>query len=389
MRTGNRVQGKKIAVVTGTRADFGIYTPVLREMLKSRILLPAFFVTGTHLSHHEGYTVRDIEAQNFPVASKVEMLLSSDTPAGMIKSFALTMTGFVDSLLQFKPDAVMVLGDRGEQLAAAVCASFLHVPVIHLHGGEISGSVDEVFRHAITKLSHIHFPSTKKHAERIVKLGENKKYVFVSGAPALDTILHEKRVPKETLYKKYGLDAERPLLLMCQHPVVTEASQSVSQIREVMEALTELNMQTVVFLPNADAGGLAMRKEMQRYMRHPLFHAVGHAGHNDYLSFLSYACCLVGNTSSGLVEAPSFGLPYVLAGSRQEGRERGGNVIAVSVKKNAILHGIHKAMNDKEFLNKVKKCRNPFGDGKASMRIRKILEKISFGAALNEKRMMY
>lgn len=388
--SGHRTtERRRIAVVTGTRADFGIYTPVMREMLKSRDLEPAFVVTGLHLSHHEGFTLKEILNHKFPVSAKVEMLLSSDTASGMAKSFALALSGFSDAFQNMKADAVMVLGDRGEMLAAAVCATYLNIPVIHLHGGEISGSVDEPFRHAITKLSHIHFPSTKKHAQRIVRLGENKKFVFVCGAPALDTILHEKRAPKEALYKKYSLDSDCPLLLVCQHPVVTEAEHAAAQIREVMDAVAEINMQTLVFLPNADAGGLSMRKEIQRYMRNPLMNAAGHVEHDEYLSFMKLACCLIGNTSSGLIEAPSFGLPYVLVGSRQDGRERGENVISVMPAKETILRGVRKALHDKMFLKKVKQSKNPFGDGKASVRIRNILEKLSFEESQRGKRMQY
>ncbi len=392
MKEGNRnssTKKKRIAVVTGTRADFGIYTPVMREMLKSRVLAPSFVVTGLHLSHHEGFTLKEILSHNFPVSAKVEMLLSSDTPSGMVKSFGLASAGFSDAFQNAAADAVMVLGDRGEMLAAAVCATYLNLPVIHLHGGEISGSVDEPFRHAVTKLSHIHFPSTKKHAERIIKLGENKKFVFAVGAPALDTILHEKRVPKETLYKKYSLNAEEPLLLVCQHPVVTEAENAAAQIREIMEAVTELNMQTLVFLPNADAGGLSMRKEIQTYMRNAKFNVVGHVGHDEYLSFLKYARCLIGNTSSGLIEALSFGLPFALVGNRQEGRGRGDNVLAVPAQKEKILRAVKKTSNDNMFLKKVKRCKNPFGDGKASVRIRKILERLSLEDAKAGKRMTY
>ncbi|MEM2963774.1 MAG: UDP-N-acetylglucosamine 2-epimerase [Candidatus Anstonellales archaeon] len=380
---------RKIAVMTGTRAEYGILRPLLRAIENHPNLKLVLIVTGMHLSEEFGYTIEEIEKDGFKIDAKIEMLHKEDTGSAMAKSIGECIKKITEVLDRTKPDFLVLLGDRAEMLAGAVAASYAGVPIAHLHGGEVSGSIDDSVRHAITKLAHLHFPATQKSAKRIIKMGEEPSRVFVVGAPALDTILNEKLPSRAELSKKYGLDLSKPILLVVQHPVVTEADKAAYQIKETLDALVELNHQTILIYPNADAGGRRMIKMIKKYRKYPFLKCFKSIPFNDYLGLMSIASVMVGNSSSGIIEAPSFHLPVVNIGTRQAGRERSINVIDVGYNKKEILRAIKKALYDKKFLMKVKKCKNPYGDGKAAQRIVKVLAKIKITPSLLQKRIVY
>ena len=381
---------RKVMAVTGTRAEYGLLYPVLKAIEARPELKLSLAVTGMHLSHEFGYTVREIEKDGFPIDARIDMLLSSDTPEAMAKSIGLGIIGMAQTWEQLQPDMILILGDRVEPLAAAISGAYMNFAVAHISGGDVTrGGLDEYARHAITKFAHIHFPATKRSAERIVKMGEDEWRVHVVGSPALDIILNEPLLSPKTLGKKLGLDLSRPLILVVQHPVTTQVDEAPKQMRETLEAIVEIGYPTVVVYPNADAGGRRMIEVIKEYEKYPFIKTHKSLPRKEYLILMKVASVMVGNSSSGIVEAPSFGLPAVNIGIRQEGRERGENVIDVEHNKKEIVRAIQKALKDDIFLKKVKKCENPYGDGKTGPRIAEILSKTEITARLLQKRITY
>jgi len=380
---------RKIAVMTGTRAEYGILKPLLKAINKHPRLDLALVVTGMHLSKEFGYTIKEIRKDGFRIDARVEMLHAEDTGAAMAKSIGKCIQKMTEVLIRIKPDFLVLLGDRAEMLAGAAAASYMGITIAHLHGGEVSGSVDDSIRHAITKLAHIHFPATRGSANRIVKMGEDPSRIFVVGAPTMDTILNEKLPKRAELSKKYGFDPSKPILLVLQHPIVTEANEAADQMRETLDAIVELKHQTILIYPNADAGGRRMIKVIKKYEKYPFIKSFKSIPYADYLGLMGAASVMVGNSSSGIIEAPSFHLPVVNIGTREKGRERSTNVIDVNYEKREIVKAVKKALHDKKFRNKVKRCKNVYGDGKASQRIVKVLSEIKITPKLLQKKITY
>jgi len=380
---------RKIAVITGTRAEYGIFKSVLREIETNPELDLSLIVIGMHLSTEFGYTVKEIEEDGFKIEAKIAVLHSGDTGAAMSKSIGKCMVRTANALEKIKPDVLLILGDRSEMLLGAVSATYMGIPIAHIHGGDISGNVDEPVRHAITKLTHIHFTATKESADRIIKMGEEPWRVHVVGAPGLDLILNEKMPEPREITRKYGLDLSKPILLVVQHSVITEADDAPNQIRETLEAISELGYQTILIYPNADAGGRRMIEVIREYEKYPFIRTFRSILHKEYLSLMKLASVIVGNSSSGIIEAPSFRLPVINIGTRQRGRQRAENVIDVDYDKEEIKMAIQKALYDEKFKEKVKNCKNFYGDGKAGMRIANFLSEIKIDRRLLEKRMTY
>jgi UDP-N-acetylglucosamine 2-epimerase (non-hydrolysing)/GDP/UDP-N,N'-diacetylbacillosamine 2-epimerase (hydrolysing) len=380
---------RKIIAVTGSRADYGILRSVLYAIRRHKSLKVSLIVTCMHLDEQFGYTLEEIKKDGFAIAGTVDILTQSDTLASMAQAVGRGIIGIAEILKKKKPDILLVNTDRFETLAAAIAGAFMNIPVAHMHGGEVSGSIDESIRHAITKFAHIHFPSTKENAKRIIRLGEDPKRVFVVGAAGLGFILSKKLLPPKAIFQKYKLDSKRPIFLVVQHPVTTEVGQSARQIRQTLEAITEIKEQTVIIYPNADAGGRAMIRTIKKYLRYSFIKAYKSLPHLDYLSLMRVAKVMIGNSSSGIIEAPSFKLPVVNIGTRQDGRQRASNVIDVGYNKKEILVGIHKALYERKFLRRLKKCINPYGDGKAGARIAKLLNKIKISEELLNKKITY
>jgi len=379
----------KVAVVTGTRAEYGILYLVLKAIDARPNLRLSLVVTGMHLSHEFGYTVREIEGDGFKIDARVDMLLSSDTPGAMARSVGLGIIGMAQAWEQLKPDIILLLGDRVEPLAATIAAAYMNIPVAHIHGGDVCGNIDNPARHAITKFAHIHFPATKKSAERIVRIGEEEWRVHIVGSPGLDMILSEPLLSAEELTRRFRLDLSKPPVLLVQHSVTTQVEEAANQMRETLEAIVKLGYPTILIYPNSDAGGRRMIEVIKQYEKYPSIKIFKSLPRKEYLSLMKVASIIVGNSSSGIVEAPSFGLPAVNIGIRQEGRERGKNIIDVGYNKQEIIEAMEKALTDKEFLREVKKCENPYGDGKTAPRIAEILSQIEITPQLLQKRIAY
>jgi len=379
---------KKILYISGTRADYGL----MRSVLKKIDNLPEFELyigaTGMHLMQEFGKTIQELFEDGFRVI-EINAMYERDDRASMAKFVGNFIQQLSVKIKDLNPEIILILGDRGEMLGGAIVGTYLNIPIVHIHGGDITSTVDEHIRHAITKLAHIHLAATQKSADRIIKMGENPKNVHLVGAPGLDEIVNGEFLSPETLAQKYQLNLSVPLLLVVQHPVSGELDMAQAQIHETLEALLELKYQSLVLYPNADAGGRQMIEVIQSYEKIPFIHTFMTIPHLDYISLLKICSALMGNSSSGIIEAASLGVPVINIGTRQRGREHAANVIHVNYYKDEIKNAINTALYDKRFLAKIKKCVNPYGDGSASKKIIKILSKIKPDADLLQKKMMY
>lgn len=380
---------RKICVITGTRAEWGILSPVIDAIQKSKNLGLYLVATAMHLMKDFGLTVKEIESVGFKNLEKIDISYQKDTGFEMAVSVGLAMQKLAKYFRRAKPDIVLILGDRGEMLAAAAAADYLNIPVAHIHGGEISGHVDGILRHAITKLSHLHFAATEEAKDRILSLGEEPWRVVVSGAPALDRILNEKLPDSKAVYRRYGLEYGKKTVIIIQHPVSTEVKNAPIQIRETLAAVKSFGLQTVVIYPNADAGGRKMIQEIEKYRKFPDLHLFKSVPQRDYFALLKEAALLVGNSSSGIIETPSFKIPVVNIGSRQAGRLKCANVIDTDYSRDSIARAIKKALRDKNFVLKVKRCKNPYGDGHAAERVVKVLSQVKLDEKLLLKKITY
>lgn len=378
---------RTIACMTGTRADYPRVKSVLREIMRRPGLELKLIVTGMHLCPEYGMTVNEIEADGFPIAARVPMYDGDDTPYGMAKAVARCAGGIADALHEIKPDLFLITVDRAETLAAAQAGALMNFPMAHIQGGEVTGTIDESIRHAVTKLAQIHFPANQDAADRIVRMGEDPAMVHAVGCPYIDIIKSLELASKETLGQRYGFDPAKPLVLFTQHAVTTEFGLSGEQFRITLEALARFTEVEVIALhPNADAGG---REILEALKRQGNFHVFANIHENDFLALMRHASVMVGNSSAAIREAPSFGLPAVNIGSRQSGRLRAVNVIDVPHDAEAIAKAIDKALNDVAFRAQVAAAVNPYGDGNSARRIVDILESVELSPALVQKIIRY
>jgi len=361
---------RRIAVVTVGRSDFGIYAPVLRAIEDDPSLRLQLIVGGAHLTGQFGWTVNEITAQGFEISDKVDMLLSADTPAAVATSMGLGTMGFARSYARLDPDIIIVLGDRFEMHAAASAAVPLGIPLAHIHGGEVTeGAIDEAFRHAITKYSHLHFVSTEQYARRVIQMGEEPWRVTVGGAPGLDNLRTLSLPDRQELEERVGLELSQPPLLVTYHPATLERDNTESQMQNLLGALNEVDCPIVFTYPNADAqGGLILKMIREFLSRHPAARVVDNLGTRAYFGMMNQAAAMVGNSSSGIVEAASFRLPVVNVGERQRGRYHERNVIDVGYSREEILQGIVEALSP-SFRDGLTDLVNPYGDGNAAERI--------------------
>ena len=379
------VDKRKILYVSGTRADYGLMKHTLQEIKNHPSLDLIILATGMHLMPEFGNTIDLVRKDGFAVR-EVNAVFREDTKAAMslfIGEFIQKATAAVQEL---KPDIILVLGDRAEMLGAAMIGTYLSIPVAHLHGGEVSSTVDEHVRHAITKLAHLHLPATQKSAERIHNLGEEESRIHMVGAPGLDGIVHTQKLRKAELEKYLNLDLSKPTALVIQHSVSAEMELAAAQMQATLEAVQEAGLQAVIIYPNTDAGGRKIIEVIEKYRTNPSFSIHKNIPHEQFISAMSHVGVMVGNSSSGIIEAASFGLPVVNIGSRQDGRERAANVIDVGHSKEEIKNGIRTAL---AYKHEQKSWSNPYGDGNAAERIVQILSSLEIHKNLIQKRLRY
>lgn len=363
---------RRVAVVTGTRAEYGLLYWIIKGIRSDSSLELNLIATGMHLSPEFGLTVKEIETDGFPIAERVEMLLSGDTEHSIAASMGIGLMGFAKAYERLRPDMVVLLGDRFEVLSAAAAAVPFRIPIAHIHGGESTESlIDEQIRHAVTKLSHLHFTSTEAYRKRVVQMGEDPENVITAGAPGLDSIRRLRLMGRDGLEKQLGIPKGRRIGVLTYHPVTLDHDPS-GGLGEVLRAVSDFNegLFWVVTLPNADTGGRTISGGLERFAglnpdKARCFHSLGRV---PYLSLLKSASVMLGNSSSGIIEAPSFGLPVVNVGGRQGGRIRAGNVIDVLPESGLIIEALGKALSP-GFRESLAGLQNPYGNGDASGKI--------------------
>lgn len=355
----------KIAVFTGTRAEYGLLYWLLKDIQQDPELELQLLVSAMHLSPEFGMTYQQIEADGFTITEKVEMLLSSDSAVGTAKSIGLGVLGFADALERMKPDVLVVLGDRFEALAVTQAAMILRIPIAHIHGGEITeGAYDDAIRHAITKLSLLHFTSTEAHRNRVIQLGEHPSRVFNVGAVGLDHLQRSKMLSVAELSASLNFKLEQPYFLVTYHPVTLASEPAKASFENLLTALDAFPQhQIILTYPNADDGGREIIPLLEAYAKQQPSRvlAIPSLGQQRYLSGVKYAAAVVGNSSSGIIEVPSFKVPTVNLGERQRGRLAAASVFSCPSNTAAIIETLQLAL--KSDLSQVV---NPYGKGKAS-----------------------
>ncbi len=367
---------KKICVVTGTRAEYGLLRWVMEGISQSPVLELQLIATGMHLSPEFGLTIKVIEDDGFRVDRKVEMLLSSDTAVGITKSMGLGMIGFADALEEPKPDLMLVLGDRYEIFCAASAAMIARIPIAHLHGGETTqGAFDEAIRHSITKMSHLHCVAAEEYRERVIQLGEEPERVFNAGGLGIDSILRLPLLTREELETALNFKFHRRNLLITFHPVTLEQNTSAKQMDELLAALSELDNTGLIFtMPNSDTGGRVLSRQIEDFCHlHSNAKAYTSLGQLRYLSCIQHFDGVVGNSSSGLTEVPSFKKGTINIGDRQLGRLRATSVIDCEPDRQAITAALSHLFSD-EFQHQLPATKSPYGNGGASEAVVRILE---------------
>ena len=376
---------RSIGVLTTSRADYSYFRPILRRLYDSDILDPGLIVAGAHLSLAHGRTVGEIEEDGYAIARQVPFDMGEDTPTGIGRTMGAALSGFVDCFDELKPDLLLVLGDRYEVFAAAAAAAPFLIPLAHLHGGELTeGALDENFRHSITKLSHLHFVSTEVYADRVKQMGEEDWRVTVSGAPSLDNLRDMRFLDRKALSKNIGLDLDRDPAVVTYHPATLDPT--AREIEEILLALRKWDGPVVFTAPNADAGNNEIKNKIARFVAERAASVlVDNVGPLAYFSLLSIASMMVGNSSSGIIEAPSFALPVINVGDRQRGRVRAANVLDVEAEAVAIRRAFRR-IDEPDFRESLRDLRNPYGDGTAAQTIVQRLETQELDGRLIRKR---
>ncbi len=380
---------KKIAVVASSRATYGYKRKLIGLIQDSDKLKLQLVVTGMHLMPRYGHSIRDIKADKYPIAAEVDIELKGDSPFNWTHSMGIEIQKLSKVFNRLKPDIVLITGDRAEMFAAALTAVYMGIAVAHIQAGDVSGHIDGSARHAITKLSHIHLASCEDSAKRVRRMGEESGRVFNVGAPQLDEIIFSKEIPIADLEKKFDINLNKPFAVVIQHPVLVEIEEAYSQMKETMQALAELKIQSLVTYPNIDAGGKKIIKAIKEYERFSFIKTFDNINRQYFINLLRRASVLIGNSSCAILEAASFKLPAVNIGNRQRGRMQAENIINCKHKTSQIKKAISKSLRNKVFIKKVRKCTNPYGDGKSSQRIVKILEKTIVDSNLLDKRITY
>lgn len=382
---------KKIVILTATRAEYGLLAPIIKKLNKEPEIDVRVVATGTHLSPEFGMTVNEIKKDGIAIDKEIDILLSSDTPAAISKTMGLALIGFADYFSECMPEAIMVLGDRYETLAVCVAALNARIPIIHLHGGEATeGLVDEALRNAITKLSYLHFTSTDEYRNRVIQMGEAPERVFCVGAMGVENALHTSFLSKVKLENSLKCHLGDKIAILTFHPVTLEENTAVIQINEIINAIIQHTEITFICTKaNADVGGRIINEKLKicsdEFENVLLFDSLGM---QRYMSMLAIADFVIGNSSSGIIEVPSFKIPTINIGDRQKGRIQASSVINCEPNKNDILKAIDKALSS-EFKKKVKMSYNPYGDGNTSDKIVEITKKYLLENMLQVQKKFY
>ncbi len=373
----------KILTLVERRADYSRMRPILKELYNNSFFEIYLVVTGVCLLDIHGKDIDYIREDGFVINAEVLMFeeKARNTNASMVRALAKVLDGITTEIENFQPDLVLTGFDIGANLATTIAAAHMNIPVAHIQGGEVTGTIDESIRHAMSKFAHIHFPATEDARNRLIRLGENPEYIFNVGCPSIDTIVQTPEIDKKNLEKKFNIDFSQPSILLIQHPVTTESDASRSQILTTIEAIKEMGIQALVALPNNDAGSSEIIDEIKSsgLSWYPSLST------DEFVNIYRNIGAIVGNSSSGIHESSTFGIPAVNIGTRQQGRERAQNVIDVGYDKESIKAGIEQALFDFEYRKSVENITNPYGDGKSAKRIVELLKTVNLSGIVQKR----
>jgi len=385
---------KKIVAVTGARSEYDLLSPIFKKIANDSRFLFQILATGSHLSESFGKTVNYIKKDGYEIVDYVYNLIDTNDKAGRIISIGNQINGLVQSFLRNKPDIVLVAGDREEAISVTMTCAYMDIPVAHFFGGDIAkdGNIDNSVRYAASKFAHIHFTTLEQHSQNLLKLGEEESRIFTVGNPALDKFLDEKVISVAELSKRvdFKIEENEPYLVLIQHPIISQVHLQEQHIKETLNAIVDSRLKCFINYPNSDAGHFAIIEAYRKYSeKYPQLKLFQNLDRLTYINLLRKAACLLGNSSSGILEAPSIGLPTINIGLRQRGRIHGNNVIFVDNDQQQIENAIKKAISDLDFISKVKNSSNPYGDGKTASRVVEVLANLELGETLIYKNITY
>ena len=382
----------KILAVTGIRSDYDLMQPVYNELSKKINIDLSFFVTGAHLSKSHGYTINQIIKDKFKISFKSKSLIISNTLDARVLGMTKQLKDLVKAINSQKPNLLLVLGDREEAMSAALAGSYMNIPIAHIAGGDrVIGNIDDQIRHAVTKLSHIHFTTSIESKKRIINMGEQSFRVFNVGNPGIDRLIKCKKISPSKLSEKINFDInyKENYIMLIQHPLSSEYLESYEQMRITLEAIKQLKIKTIVIYPNSDAGSQKIIQAIKDFDHLDFIYSIENLEREIFVNLFRNCSCLVGNSSAGILEAPSLKLPVVNIGNRQKKRLHSTNVQFVKHDVQKIKKAIKKAIFDKKYIEKVKNCKNPYGNGTASSKIASILSQLKFDSKLLIKDITY
>jgi len=384
---------RKIALVSDSRCSHSLYMPLLDAITESPDFEYQYIITGMHLSEKFGKTVEEIKTQGYNITHTFPLSVES-TRESQVKNIADSIQHLTTIFMRDRPNFILAQGDRGITLAAAIVGNHLRIPVVHMYGGEISRTVDEPVRHAITRFAHIHAPESFKSAERLCKMGEEEFRIKVIGSTGVEYIKKLEIKGDERVLQKYNLSLNEPFIVVLQHPVSGEEEQAGARMRETLRAVAALHLKTIIIYPNSDPGHEEMIKVIEGYGKKcpALFLLHKNLPYFDYLNVLKASACLVGNSSGGIVETPSLGTPTINIGTRQFGRERAQNVLDINYNEEEVKKALQQALYNQEFKQRVALCQtpyDPYGDGNASGRILRVIREIEIDEKLLSKGLAY
>jgi GDP/UDP-N,N'-diacetylbacillosamine 2-epimerase (hydrolysing) len=381
-----------VLAVTGIRSEYDIMSSVFHSINNHPRLDLNVAVTGAHLSENYGHTIDEIEKDGFKIVDRIESLLSGNQESLRIKGLGIQIQGLVQTVLRVKPDFLLVLGDREESISTALISTYMNIPLVHIAGGDrVVGNVDDQVRHAVTKLAHIHLTTNIESKNRIISLGEQKFRVHNVGNPGLDRLVKTKKLSRSELSKNlnFPLSKDESYIVLIQHALSSEVDQAYEQMKVTLEAVKKMEVKTIISFPNSDAGGMGIIKAINEFANLPFIYTAKNIPRLEFVNLLRGASCLIGNSSAGILEAPLLKIPVINIGNRQKGRLHSENVEFVVHNKNKIIGAINKAMLDKEYIARVQKCSNPYGNGKSSDKIAEIISSVKINNKLLIKDITY
>ena len=377
---------RKVFIVSERRADFSRFKPILKLIKKSKKLDYTLVVTGNHILKNYGNTIDEIKEEKFKIHKTFKMFLKNKDNDGseMVHGLGVAIQELSKILKKNRPDVILSGFDIAANLAVTIVGAHMNIPVAHIQGGEVSGTIDESIRHAMSKFSHYHFVSNEDAKKRLVKMGEEKKNIFSVGCPSIDALLQEKDLSEQHIKKKFNINLKRSYLILIQHPVTTEEN-SDKQILKTLKSIKDLNIQKLIVYPNNDAGS----KKIIKVLKNSNYKIIKTLNLREYKTLLSNASVLIGNSSSGIHEAATFKIPVINIGTRQNGRLKPKNVINTDYSAKQIQKKIKYVLNNKNFQKDLKKLKNPYGDGHSSKKIIKLLKKIKLDNKIIQKQITY